>query len=52
MKKIAVKDIKNRIAAFFKRLPQTLKEAPPKAAARYKKWLYAEKNQTINRNNG
>ncbi len=45
MKKIAVKDIKNRIAAFFKRLPQTLKEAPPKAAARYKKWLYAEKKE-------
>ena len=45
MKKIAVKDIKNRIAAVAKRLPGAVKGAPAKLKAWYKRFLFAEKKE-------
>ena len=45
MKKIAVKDIKNRIAAVAKGLPGIVKGAPAKLKAWYKRFLYAEKKE-------
>ena len=45
MKKIAFKDIKNRIATGAEKLPGIFKDAPAKLKARYKRWLYSEKKE-------
>ena len=45
MKKIAFKDIKNRIASLPKRLLQFVKEAPAKLKPRFKEWIYRENEE-------